>query len=286
MTSSRTSTVITYTIIIMLILLAAVFQGEYDRHSPPFTTKLTTAKRSLLPAKILPYISFGFTNIIADVYWLRAIQDFVAWNGNESYFIDYFRNVTTLDPRFEYPYLFAILAVPQNRDLKTLDEIATFSDAGIKKMPTSWKIPFYLGTQYFLFTRKYERAEHYLSIAARVKGAPDGVYLTYSTYVARNAALPIKSEDDVRAAQALIKVIYNNSDNETIKKLAGQGLQEEFLSQLLSKGIVAYKVRYKKYPTSVAELEASNFVVLPPSFKELFTVVINKKDGSFKIIAK
>jgi hypothetical protein len=233
-------------------------------------------------------MSFGFRNSITDYYWISSIQDFVAWNGEEGYFIGYFKNISTLDPKFEYPYLFSILTIPQRnrnnlKDTTTLDEVATIAEKGMIAIPTSWQIPFYLGTQYYLFTKAYDPAEHYLAIAATKKNAPDGVYLLYSTFVGKGL---LTTEQKAGFAVKLIKTIYNNTDNEIIKKLAGKGIQETFINQLLEKGIIAYKERYKRYPKTVDEMLAVNFIKLPDGFLESFDVTINPKDGSFRIVEK
>ena len=283
MNSSRSYAVTTSTIILALIILIGRFQKESDDLGPPFTTKLAIAKRDLLPSTILPYIHFGFTNILTDFYWIRAIQDFIAWNGKESFFLDYFKNISTLDPRFEYPYLFSILAVPQNKDLKTLDKVAAIAGKGIDTIPTSWKIPFYLGTQYYLFTRTYDKPEHYLAIAASRKSAPDGVYILYSSFIGKSVVPPLQSEEDRKTAQSLVEIIYNNTDNETIKELAGKGIQEQAVTKVLEKGIAAYKVKYGKYPKNVNEMLVVNFINLPDELLNNFIIEINQKDGSYRI---
>lgn len=278
--SSSTAKKISAAIIVSLLGLVIFFQKKHDDLGPPFTTRLAQAKRTLLPATILPYITFGFDNIIADMYWIRSIQDFVAWNGREGFFIGYFKNITTLDPTFEYPYLFSILTIPQNKNIAVLNEVASISEKGIQALPESWQIPFYLGTQYYIFTKQYDPAEKYLKIAAEKKSAPDGVYLLYSTFVGR-ALLTTAQKQGL--AQKLIKTIYNNTDNEIIKKLAEKGIQEELISQVLEKGIIAYKERYKRYPKNVDEMLAVNFIRLPQEFLDYFTVTISERDGMFSI---
>lgn len=268
-------------ILIALLFLVGIFQKKHDDFSPPFTTRLKLAKRNLLPPQILPYISFGFTNMITDYYWISAIQDFVAWNGKEGFFIGYFRNITTLDPKFEYPYLFSIFTIPNKKDVHTLDEVALIAKKGMDSIPTSWQIPFYLGTQYYLFTRTYEPAEQYLKTAAAIQGAPDGVYLLYSTFVGKGL---LTKEQKLGFAKNLVQTIYNNTDNEIIKKLAVKGVQETFITQLLEKGILAYKTKYKRYPKNVNEMIAVNFINLPKEFLENFSVDISPQDGSFRIV--
>ncbi len=285
-TPTRPHAALTGVLILSLIGVITFIQVSHDRLGPPFTTKLKLAKRNLLPPQILPYISFGFNNILSDMYWIRAIQDFVAWNGKESFYISYFKNITTLDPRFEYPYLFAILAIPQNKNVSTLDDIAKISKNGIQSIRDGWQIPFYLGTQYYLFTRNYEPAESYLAIASTKKSAPDGVYLVYSTIAGRNSPKPIRSDEDARIARSLLKVIYNSTDNETTKKIVAKGLQEDLIYSMIEKGILAYKEKNRKYPQSIEDMEASHFIRLPEEFKEVFTITIDQKNGSFKVLER
>jgi hypothetical protein len=284
--SSRTTSLATGALCVALLCLIISFQVKHDSLSLPFNTRVKAETRNLLPARFLPYVTFGFTNLITDSYWIRAVQDFTVWDGKDPYYLTYFKNISTLDPTFEYPYLFSILIVPQNKDILTLNRIAEFADDGIRAIPTSWQIPFYLGTQYYLFTKRYDPAEKYLSIAAKVPGAPDGVFLIYSTFVGRNNPLHIKSESDFALAKELLKVIYNNTDNETIKEMSGKGIEEKFISQMLEKGIIAYKEKYKRYPKTVDEMMAVSFISLPVAFLNAFTVEISGKDGSFRVVAR
>ncbi len=281
--SPLTPHIATGAILISLVSLVIAFQSTHDVLSKPFTTKVSAETRNLIPARFLPHITFGFTNIITDSYWIRAIQDFSVWDGKDSYYLNYFDNISTLDPTFEYPYLFSILIVPQKRNVDTLNLVATIADRGIQNIPTSWKIPFYLGTQYYLFTKKYNPAEKYLSIAAKVDGAPDGVFLLYSTVAGRNNPLHIRSESDFKLQRELLKVIYNNTDNETIKEMASRGIEEKFISQMLEKGIIAYKEKFKRYPKSPEEMLAVNFISLPQGFLEVFSVEISQRDGTFRV---
>ena len=284
--SSKLQKIITTILVLMLLVLVVWFQVKHDQLRPPFTIRLKLANRNLLPPQILPYITFGFKNIMADVYWIRAIQDFVAWNGKESFYISYFKNITTLDPRFEYPYLFAILAIPKNKDVKALDEVAEISKKGIEAIPEGWQIPFYLGTQYYLFTRNYTPAESYLALAATKKDAPDGVYLVYSTLAGRNSPKPIRGDEDIEISRSLLKVIYNSTDNETTKKIIEKGMQEALIYQMIEKGIIAYQEKNKKYPKTITEVIASNFIRLPENFLDYFDVIINQQNGSFRVVER
>lgn len=264
---------------IVFLVSIIVTQVFYDSTRPAFTTKVQLAKRELIPHQALPYVHFGFKNVLADMYWIRTVQDFIAWNGKEPFFVNYFKNIATLDPRFEYPYLFAIFTVPQNKNVETLDTVREVADIGIEAVPASWKIPFYLGTQYFLFTKTYTDAERYLKLASEKENAPDAVYLMYTNFVTNN----IKG---FRATRELIKTIYNTTDDKTIQELAKKGLEQEVINQMLDGAILAYKTKYGIYPSSVEDLEKKRFLKLPEDFLTLFSIELNQRNGSYKIVER
>jgi hypothetical protein len=260
-----------------LLCITSLIHVHYDKVSPPYSLRLEAVKRDLIPAELLSYGHFGFKTFLADIYWLRAIQDFVAWNGEELFFLDYFKNISTLDPRFEHPYLFAIWTIPQDRnDIDRLNQVAEVAKRGIETIPTSWQIPYHLGTQYYLFTKSYNIAKEYLKIAAEKKNAPPGVYLNYSSFV-------INEVKGYKASFDLVKVIYDTTNDETLKKVLGLGLEKEVLTTMLERGILAYKTITGVYPSSLEAMTDKNLVSLPQEFSEKFVVTINNKTGAFKI---
>lgn len=264
------------TVVLFLCVIVSV-QLAYDRVAPPFQVRTKESRKDLLPALLLPYMHFGFSSILADMYWIRMIQDHVTWDGKRTFFIDYFKNITTLDPRFEQPYLFAIWAIPSDRsDIARLDEVAQIADKGIDTIPASWRIPYYLGTQYYLFTKTYDKAKEYLRIAAEKKDAPPGVYLNYSSFV-------INDVKGYRASYDLVKVIYDTTTDETLKKILAAGLEKDVINTMIERGILAYKTTTGEYPSNLEQLVEKNFVSLPSTFLEQFAVTFDKKTGGFRI---
>lgn len=289
----RLHTIFPSFVIVLTLICIVYIQINYDSAQGPFSPGLEAKSRTLLPEKLLPHISLGFNTFLADMYWIRAVQDLTTWTGNDPYYLNYFKNISTLDPRFEYPYLFSILTIPQSakreKDIQPLHEVAKVAERGIAAIPSSWQIPFYLATQYYIFNKQYEPAESYLSIAASKEGAPDGVYLVYSTFVGKNLVRTknlLNNPDANSTINQLVKVIYNNTDNETTKELIAKGYQAEAVRQMLEKGIIAYKERYKKYPDNALQMIEARFIQLPEGFLDHFTVTINKRNGEFSVIAK
>ena len=265
-------------LIFISLFLVVLAQIRYDQKDKPFIIKFAAVNRTLIPAELLKYTSFGFNNVIADYYWINAIQDVVQWNEKDHFYVEYFKNIATLDPKFEYPYLLGIFVVPSEKSPKYIDEIADVADVGIATLPDNWKIPFYLSTAYKMHTKNLERTDHYLSIAASIKDAPEAVHLVYKAF-SKNK-LKTKS-----FARQMIKVIYDTTDNETIKKIAAKGLLINDLNSAIEKAIASFKLVYKVYPKTEEELENANYISLPQQIKDAFTVIINP-DGTFKITEK
>lgn len=276
----KITTYIGYILFVLFISVIALSQYAYDQSAPPYSTKIKTVERDLLPEKMLSYSHFGFSTFLADVYWIRVIQDFVAWDGEDLFFLNYFKNISALDPRFEHPYLFAIWTIPvEKKTVERLDRVAEVVKRGMEKIPTSWQIPYALGTQYFLATKTYEKAKEYLKIAAENKNAPPGVFLNYSSFV-------INEVKGFRASYDLVKVIYDTTTDETLKKILAIGLEKEVINTMLERGILAYKTTEGVYPSDLKQLIEKNYVSLPTAFLEKFSVALNLRTGSFKIEEK
>ena len=167
-------------LLVTLIVFCVVTQLEYDAANKPFTHKFEAVNRTLFPASVLKYLSFGFNNVIADMYWIRTIQDLIQWNEKDQFYVDYFKNISTLDPKFEYPYLFGIFVVPTNKSPQFLNEIAIVADRGIEALPENWQIPFYLSTKYKLITQDLNKTAYYLNLAASRDTAPESVFALFS----------------------------------------------------------------------------------------------------------
>jgi hypothetical protein len=105
----------------------------------------------------------------------------------------------------------------------------------------------------------------------------------HSSFITKKAS---KTDQSIKTSQELVKVIYNNTDNETIKELAKKGVEELYIVQLLEKGIAAYKAKYKRYPKTVDEMIAVHFISLPEELLEHFRIEINQSNGSFRIESK
>lgn len=273
------------TLIIVLLLLSfgAILQLKYDKIVHP-RIMFTTETRYILPASIVSNFSFGFKNIIADLYWVRAIQDFSVWDGKDTFYAQEYKNIATLDPKFSYPYLLGILtftsrsANDKNASSSLLLTLEPTIQTGIKNLPDNWEIPFYYGTG-FQLTKNPEKALYYLKIAAAHPDAPPRIHEVYASYLKRALT-------GDNAAREFIKAIYETTESETTKKILEEGIMISDLTEILKGVVTKYKTTYGVYPNSFNDLVTAKMIQAGPELQKTFSITINKYTGEVKVTAR
>ncbi len=267
----------------VLLALSAIIQVKYDKIEHPQII-FTTETKYILPTFIVKNFSFGFNNIIADLYWVKAIQDFSIWDGNDSFYLQEYKNIATLDSKFSYPYLLGILTFTSKSagekvlNPHILETMEPISQIGIKNLPNNWEIPFYLGTG-FQLTKNPEKALYYLKIAADNPDAPDRIRNVYKSYL-KNAIF-----GEV-AAREFIKAIYDTTTSETTKKILKDGILINDLRDIIQSIVNNYKNKYGSYPSSIDDLVYVKMIQIRPELRSEFNILINQNTGEVKIIPK
>jgi len=156
--------------------------------------------------------SFGFRNVIADLYWLQAIQ-YIGSNAIDGEYKKYLwammQIITDLNPYFESPYVIGELLLPSNdgvgwkfSESKNQDNILQWEALGLKgvknfcdsdkidlifkendlekiqndpqfKNPCkSYKIPYYLAYIYYFYMQDGTTSSQYYKVVAAQEDAP------------------------------------------------------------------------------------------------------------------
>ncbi|MCF7898598.1 MAG: hypothetical protein K9L31_01460 [Candidatus Pacebacteria bacterium] len=266
-----------------LLLSAATIQKKYDNIVHP-NILFKTETRYILPTSVVLNFSFGFNNIMADLYWVRAIQDFAIWDGTDPFYLQEYKNIAALDPKFSYPYLLGILTFTSrsvndvNGNISTLDTIEPTIKIGIENLPDNWEIPFYMGTG-FQLAKNPEKALYYLKIAATNPKAPEIVPSVYKSYL-RNT---LTGE---AASRALVKTIYETTESETTKKILEKNVIINDLVEVLQNVVNTHKSKYGYYPSSIDDLVARKLIQSSVELKSDFNISINRYTGEVKVVAK
>ena len=269
--------------LLILLVPVVILQTKYDKIMHPKII-FTTETRYILPTSIVTNFSFGFRNILADLYWVSAIQDFSIWDGEDPFYVQEYKNIAALDPQFSYPYLLGILTfTSRSASEKTLQpqrllSIEPVIQKGIESLPDNWEIPFYMGTG-FQLTKNPEKALYYLKIAASHPDAPERIHQVYTSYLTRALT-------GDNAAKEFVKAIYDTTESETTKKILRDGIMINDLTEVLKTVVKSYKTKYGVYPSSVNDLIAAKMIQAGPELQKEFKITISRNTGEVKVEVK
>lgn len=161
--------------VVKFLLIALLFSGMFfiQRRIDESKSRLLHEKAySLRPPKsgIIKSLSLGHEVLVADIYWMRAIQYYAVMTDlgripEDLYYLSDF--ITDLDPRFMYAYYSTglVLSIENGNH----EHIKAILEKGKKALPDSWRIPFQLGIALYFLMEDYEGAADNLDYASKVK---------------------------------------------------------------------------------------------------------------------
>ena len=190
--------------ILALLGVAALLQARVDRHAPE---RNELAGILYVPSgAFVKQTALGFDQAWADLLWIRTIgyyADQSTREGKFTYLYHMLDIVTTLDPRWLYPYLFG--GVTLSLDLDRPDLANKLLRKAIPEHPDVWKIPFLIGFNAYFGLGDARTAARFIDKASKLPGAP--VYL--KGFASR---LYVKGGSTERALQFLQEVINQTED--------------------------------------------------------------------------
>lgn len=226
----------------------------------------TAAARSDEPvylprAEYLRPMSLGWQNALADVLWFRTI----------SYFGEHYRNdrtypwlaamcdlVTDLDPRAEHVYRFCGTVLPWEAD--QADAGIRMLDKGMRQLPDSWTLPYYLGFLEYFFKDDREQALAHLRRAAALPGAhPE---------VAHLAALLATEQYGPQTTLAFLSELERNADSADLRSMIRDSMQDAQAAadlQQLNRAVATYVERTGHPPLRAQDLVDSGLLAALPA---------------------
>jgi hypothetical protein len=184
-----------------------------------YVTSGTTARR----------LSFGFTALAADLYWIRAIQYYgglklhsggaaangVAVGSREApdYRLLYplLDLTTSLDPEFSIAYRFGsiFLAEPVPRGAGRPDLAIALLEKGLRARPDKWEYMQDIGFVHYWWTHDYKAASNWFARAAAAPGGP--------WFLRSMAATTLAVGRDRQSSRLLWESIRQSADNDWLR---------------------------------------------------------------------
>jgi len=253
-------------VIILIAVVCMAFVVKFNAPVHRVRTKLIAAAMSdigRVPALVLVASSLEFKGAVADMMFLNA-SNFIgrklmerAKTSPEEWHQFYLLldRMTELDASFLDPYVFAEMML--GWQAKRFDEANGLLEKGSKARPYDWRLPYYIGFNYFFFNKNYVEGANYIKKSAAIAGSP-----AYLPNLASRLAYY-----GSRSKTALLFLKQMLAENKQIKVSSELEKRFEALrgAAELEEAALQYSQQYGKVATGIDDLLSSGLVKsLPP----------------------
>jgi hypothetical protein len=162
------------------------------------------------------WTSLGHPTLVANLWWLRAVQYMGDDRANQRGWDKLYPAVdlvTDLDPRHGYAYQVAGIILG---GVDRTDESNALFEKGIRNVPDRYILPFQRAVNALLYEGDYPGAARWFEAAARVPGAPAARMRTYA------AAMLVKGDKFDAASALLQESLGKAEDDESRKSILNQ----------------------------------------------------------------
>ena len=193
--------------------------------------------------------ALGFDAVLADYYWLQAVQIVGAGAPHEKgallgALIDV---VTTLDPWVDHPYRFAAVWLTDSEEsVRKANELLR---RGIAHHPDDWRNRLYLGFNHFYYLDERVPAAEALEGAMDLPGAP--------LYLRRLVARLKSAEGGLGVAESFLHGLLLQTEDEQARAQYEKALDEiatERVARVLDEARDRYRARHGRDIGAVADL--------------------------------
>jgi len=212
-------------------------------------------------AKAVKRMSLGYTGLLADIYWTRAVQYFGSHHvvqAQEYDLLSPLLDITvTLDPKLEPAYKFGAIFLAQKPPAGAgrPDLAVEFVERGIREFPYDWHLYFHLG-----FIEYIERHDYIAAAKAFERGARVPKANPLLKVLAANMR---QHGGDRQTARLLWQNVYESNPNKDIQENALEHLAalryDEQLERIIGR-VEAATAKLGHTPSDWQEVVAAGFL--------------------------
>jgi tetratricopeptide (TPR) repeat protein len=201
-------------------------------------------------AEALKRMSLGYTGLLANIYWTRAVQYFGKKHIQRSKRFDLLYPLldltTSLDPHLLPAYEFGATFLTQTppEGSGQADKAVQLLSKGIAANPEEWRLYYNLGFVQYLELHDYQAAAHSFQVAQTKPNAPELRPL---------AARMAERGGDVSTARALWEFAYKNGADEAIR----QNARKHLFALMIDAGIAELEKTVETYRQQTGRLPRS-----------------------------
>jgi len=249
---------------VFAILLIASIAGQalVVHHLDAIRPQATLEEVLYIPsAKVLQHLSLGYTGLLADIYWTRAVQYFGRKHRLDSTRYDLLYPLlditTTLDRNLVPAYMFGATFLTQKppHGAGDPDKAIVLLEKGIAANPDDWHFYFQLAFVYYLEKKDYAAAGRALQHAAEM---PNG-----NPELRSIAGTMLQFGGDLETSRRLWTIVYNNEKQAQLKKNAANHLaaiQSDEIVIALENAIARFRADKGRAPKDWNEMYAGGYI--------------------------
>ncbi len=176
------------------------------------------------PGPALSRLALGYRDLLADIYWMRAIVYFGGerlrpdGTGNYDLLYPMLQAVTTLDPRFTVAYRFGAIflaeAAPDGPGRPDLS--VQLLESGVARDNGRWEYMHDIGFVYYWWLRDYKKAAEWFQKGSEAPGGP--------AWLAPMAATTLAVGRDRQSSRTLWTQLRDSADSDWIRNTAERSL--------------------------------------------------------------
>jgi tetratricopeptide (TPR) repeat protein len=236
---------------------------------------------------VVTRMALGYKTLLADVYWMRAIQHFggtrLSTDREKNYELLYplLDLTTSLDPHFAMAYRFGafFLSERQPGGAGRSDLAVRLLEKAMAANPDRWEYPYDIGFIYYR-DNDYRTAAHWFQRAAEVPNAAD--------WLRPLAAVTLATGGDTRASRLLWRNLLE-SEADWLRQSAAYRLQQlDAVDQmtLLERLTAEYARRFGGPPPAWEQMNRAGMLNAVPTDPAGHPYVLNPADGSVTVSPK
>jgi tetratricopeptide (TPR) repeat protein len=207
-----------------LMIVAVAVQIVRDRGWQPYEPE--SGVMWIRSGPLAHRLALSFDNLVADVYWIRAVVYFGGARRGERPVKNYDQLyplldlVTSLDPYFRIAYRFGsiFLAEPQPGGPGRPDQAIQLLQKGLEQEPLRWEYAEDIGFVYYWWLADYEKAAEWFKRGGEIPGGAE--------WLAPLAAVTLAEGGSRDSSRKLWTELRNTTDMEWIRTSADRRLQQ------------------------------------------------------------
>ena len=212
---------------VAMMTLVALFVSSAEVRDRVYAASRVETRLLYIPdGEVLERMALSFDVLLADVYWMRALQHY----GGTKRSVDVEKSydllgplldiATTLDPRFNAAYRFGAIFLTEGypNGPGRPDLAIALLEKGIEEMPAKWEYYMDIGFIHYWWLQDYDTAADWFEKAADVPGA--------SWWLRSLSASTLAAGGNRASSRLLWQQMHDTADNDWLRNEAARRLTQ------------------------------------------------------------